>query len=289
MEGRPSGAVPNGAGKVRRDPAQTTKGRSMTAARHRRVHRSGAYVVKLAQLLSLVLGAAAGYYALAAVNTAPGWVPVLVGLLFAALFVLVFWCVLAPATIVDDERLRMRHAFSSRSFLWREIQAIDLEPNPAAASGGNEPTVMAVMYDAGGNRMELPFVDDRHTRDVLRELADLRAAWQQGRGDDWQQLPTTRAGVERHQQRPSPAFVDASVIALMLAFLVFCPAFVVWAVLFMTESYAVPGEQKSFIVDRLLGPIPLLIGTPLATYLITLVVLLRRRRPSDQESATHSS
>lgn len=259
----------------------------MTDSGDRRVYRIRALGIVLAALLPLALGAAALVYDIASDDTVPGWVPLLVGLFFVAFFGLAVWLIVGTATIADDKHLTVRGMFKSRAYPWREIQAIELEPNPQAAYGGNQPTVLGVLYDATGKRIGLPYLNDRGTPDVEREVAELQEAWRQRRGHDWEQSAVITAEVERHQRPPR---TPASLIALLVGGAVFLLGVLVVVLLLISGAYAKIGEEESFVVDTLLTPMPVMLILPAAAYVITLVVVLvRRRQSSDQASAAHSS
>lgn len=259
----------------------------MTDSGYRRVYRIRALGIVLAALLPLMLGAVALVYDIASDDATPGWVAWLVGLFFAAFFGLVIWWIVGTATIADDKHLTVRGVLKSRAIPWREIQAIELEPNPQAAYGGNQPLVLGVLYDADGKRIGLPYLNDRGTPNVEQEMADLQEAWRQRRGHDWVRSAEISAEVERHQQPPR---IPAALIALLVGGGFFLLGVVVVVVLLISGAYAKIWEEESFVVDTLLGPLPMMLILPAAAYVITLVVVLvRRRQSSDQASAAHSS
>ncbi|MFE7503772.1 PH domain-containing protein [Promicromonospora sp. NPDC057488] len=177
----------------------------MTNSGYRRTYRIRALGKVLAALTVPAVGAVALVWDIASDDKAPSWVALLVGLFFVLFFGLVIRVIVSTATVADEDHLTVRGVFRSRSVPWREVQAVELEPNPAAAAVKNQPTVQAVMYDATSKRIVLPYLNDRGTADVEWAVADLQEAWRARRGQVWEPSGVVTAEVKRRRKPPLPA------------------------------------------------------------------------------------
>ncbi|MFF4320400.1 PH domain-containing protein [Streptomyces sp. NPDC001568] len=132
-------------------------------------------------------------------HVAPG-----VKLLIAALVLALFgWLVRASrrcSTTIDRDGIRVRRLTGTRRLAWADVQDIRAAPNPGAAMGRNQPLVLSYAHDRTGRRVRLVHVDDDHV-DVTREIAVMRAAWQELRGPDWAADPEVRRRIERRALR----------------------------------------------------------------------------------------
>ncbi|MCF3182358.1 PH domain-containing protein [Streptomyces polychromogenes] len=121
----------------------------------------------------------------------------------AAVLLLFGWLVWASkrcATSADLKGIRVRRFTGSRRLAWEDIQEIRAARNPSAGMGQNQPALISYAYDGEGRRVQLMYVDDNHV-DVEREIAALRAAWEELRGPDWAPDPRARERMERQAVR----------------------------------------------------------------------------------------
>ncbi|MCX5198638.1 PH domain-containing protein [Streptomyces sp. NBC_00249] len=130
----------------------------------------------------------------------PGGVKLLVMALVLALFGWLVWASKRCATSADLEGIRVRRFTGSRRLAWADVQDIRAVPNPGAAAAKNQPNVISYAYDYAGRRVQLMYVDDNHV-DVPREIAVLRAAWEELRGPDWEPEPEALERIERQAVR----------------------------------------------------------------------------------------
>ncbi|WP_033823666.1 hypothetical protein [Kitasatospora sp. MBT63] len=112
-----------------------------------------------------------------------GWVKLLAGSSLLVLFGKLLVSVRGYRTTVDVKGIHVR-AGRTRTLGWREVQDIRASPNPSADLCPNSPRTIVYAYDSRGGRLQLMHVDDRNV-DVDREVAIIRAAWVELRGDDW--------------------------------------------------------------------------------------------------------
>ncbi|MFG2293985.1 hypothetical protein [Streptomyces sp. NPDC048603] len=111
------------------------------------------------------------------------WVNLLVTVLVLAFFGRLTYGARRAGTTVDVRGVRIRTLFRERRLAWAEIGDIRAEANPSSAPAPHAPRVLTYAYRADGRRrVELAFVDDVHV-DVAREVAVLREAWTELRGD----------------------------------------------------------------------------------------------------------
>ncbi|GAA0302808.1 hypothetical protein GCM10010302_46630 [Streptomyces polychromogenes] len=159
-------------------------------------------------------------------------VPGAVKLVIIALVVLLFgWLVWASkrcATSADLKGIRVRRFTGSRRLAWEDIQEIQAVRNPSAGMGQNQPTLISYAYDAGGRRVQLMYVDDNHV-DVEREIAVIRAAWEELRGPGWAPDPQAHAHVERQAVREG-RMLKATFWGCGIFFVLFVVAMVVMVV-----------------------------------------------------------
>ncbi|MEU9147348.1 PH domain-containing protein [Streptomyces sp. NPDC048349] len=135
-----------------------------------------------------------------------GWVKLLVTGLLLAFF---GWLVMAArrcATSVDLKGVRVRTMVRTRRVAWEDVQDIRAVPNPSAHMAANAPKVIAYVYDTAGRRVQLMYVDDLHVA-VDREIAAIRAAWTELRGEDWEPSAQAQRRIERRDRRESRAFL----------------------------------------------------------------------------------
>ncbi|MFH9723046.1 PH domain-containing protein [Streptomyces sp. NPDC017254] len=105
------------------------------------------------------------------------------------------WLVLAArncATSADLKGIRVRGMVKNRRLAWEDIHDIRAVPNPGAGMGQGQPGTISFMYRRDGSRVQLMYVDDNNVA-VAREIAVLRAAWEELRGAHW----TPGAGADR--------------------------------------------------------------------------------------------
>ncbi|KIF00933.1 hypothetical protein PL81_38345 [Streptomyces sp. RSD-27] len=130
----------------------------------------------------------------------PGGVKPAVMAAVLALFGWLVWASKRCATSADLKGIRVRRFTGSRRLAWEDIQEIRAVPNPSAAMGQNQPRLISYAYDGEGRRVQLMYVDDNHV-DVAREVAVMRAAWEQLRGPGWAPNPQAHARLERQEVR----------------------------------------------------------------------------------------
>ncbi|MFD8147052.1 PH domain-containing protein [Streptomyces sp. NPDC059708] len=130
----------------------------------------------------------------------PGSVKLVIITLVVLLFGWLVWASKRCATSADLLGIRVRRFTGSRRLAWEDIQEIRAVRNPSAAMGQNQPTLISYAYDTGGRRVQLMYVDDNHV-DVEREIAVIRAAWEELRGPGWAPDPQAYARIERQAVR----------------------------------------------------------------------------------------
>ncbi|MFD9570774.1 PH domain-containing protein [Streptomyces sp. NPDC059982] len=130
----------------------------------------------------------------------PGGVKLLLIVAVLALFGWLVWASKHCATSADLKGIRVRRFTGSRRLAWEDVQEIRAVPNPSAAMAKNQPRTISYAYDATGRRVQLMYVDDNHV-DVAREIALIRAAWEELRGPDWAPDPRARARMDRQAVR----------------------------------------------------------------------------------------
>ncbi|GGY24751.1 hypothetical protein GCM10010363_01070 [Streptomyces omiyaensis] len=155
---------------------------------------------------------------------APGWVKWLVTLLVLAF---VGWIARAArklSTSADLKGIRVRGFVRDRRIAWEDIQDIRAVPNPAAGMAQGAPGVISYAYGRDGGRIQLFYVDDNHVR-VEREVAALRAAWEELRGADWTEDARAAEAIGRRDAREGGlmralGWATASVLVLTVLFVV---------------------------------------------------------------------
>ncbi|MFJ9950378.1 PH domain-containing protein [Kitasatospora sp. NPDC091207] len=76
------------------------------------------------------------------------------------------------ATVVTTEGIKVRGMIRRRRLAWADIEEIRKQPNPNAHLGRGAPRFLTYAHLAGGRKVLLPFVDDKHVV-VDREVARL--------------------------------------------------------------------------------------------------------------------
>ncbi|MEU9301724.1 PH domain-containing protein [Streptomyces sp. NPDC048269] len=134
----------------------------------------------------------------------PGWVKSLVT---GGLLAFFGWLVIAArrcVTSVDLKGIRVRTLVRTRRLAWEDVQDIRAVPNPSASMAANAPKVIAYAYGADGKRVQLMYVDDIHVA-VDREIAVIRAAWAELRGEGWEPSADAERRIERRDRREARA------------------------------------------------------------------------------------
>lgn len=137
------------------------------------------------------------------------------------LLALFAWLVTASTrarTTADLKGIRIRGFLGTRRLSWPEIQDIRVEINPGAVLQENaaQPNFVSYAYRADGKRLQLMYLDDA-TVNLEREVAVLRAAWEELRGEDWTQSADIARRIERGEARRLAAM--AGFAWAMLSFL----------------------------------------------------------------------
>ncbi|MFF4581461.1 PH domain-containing protein [Streptomyces sp. NPDC001373] len=130
----------------------------------------------------------------------PGPVKLVIIALVLLLFGWLVWASRHCATSADLKGIRVRRFTGSRRLAWEDIQEIRAVRNPGAGMGQNQPGLISYAYDGEGRRVQLMYVDDNHV-DVAREVAVMRAAWEELRGPGWVPNPQAHARMERQEVR----------------------------------------------------------------------------------------
>lgn len=215
-------------------------------------------------------GAAALIYGMAA-DEVPVAVPIAVGAVFAAMFVVLVLSIHATATISDERHLTIRRVFRRHVTSWPDVQAIEIEANPNRGSE-EAPRRIAVLYDAVGGRYTLPHLNERSRPDFVRDVEALREVWMLRRGDDWVPVPAAAAAArmaEARRQRPVHPVLSAALVALFA----FWVGWLIDAVGVMVLGVFDFGDYGGVMV--LLHPV---VWMPVLAFVITLVIEGVRRR-----------
>ena len=126
-------------------------------------------------------------------------VPVTLGLLVMLViaFALLVVAFKRSATITGPDHIVVQNAFGTKRTAWAEIQAIEVQSNPAALLETNKPREYVVVYDSSGRVVQLPHVDAKSVPALHDEVRTLRGLWEQLRGgasgfklhEDWGSTP----------------------------------------------------------------------------------------------------
>ncbi|MGX1909958.1 hypothetical protein ACWIID_13980 [Streptomyces phaeochromogenes] len=242
---------------------------------HRREYRFAGSKGWIWTAMAAPLAGAAGLtYKMASDEGVPIPVPIAVGAVFTAMFVLLFLAIHATATISDERHLTIRGVFRSRQTPWPEVQAIETELNPQRGSDV-APRHLTVIYDAAGGRYTLPHLNDRSRPDFTRDVEALREVWILRRGDGWTPVPTAAVRIAE-ARRPSPSRAQPITIAALVALLAFWVGFVVQAIVLMTGVYAYDADHDW--IETALHPVAWLVGLPVVAFVITLATVVARHR-----------
>lgn len=204
-------------------------------------------------------------------------VPVTLGLLVMLViaFALLVVAFKRSATITGPDHIVVQNAFGTKRTAWAEIQAIEVQSNPAALLETNKPREYVVVYDSSGRVVQLPHVDAKSVPALHDEVRTLRGLWEQLRGADWTPMPEVAAKVDRSRRRTD------RVSAWLVGFVAAMGALVVTMVVLLALVVAGAMDGLSGPAAAILSP-KLFIVVPVVVFVVTVTVsLARRRRRSD--------
>lgn len=149
------------------------------------------------------------------------------------LLALLAWLVTAStraSTSADLKGIRIRGFFGTRRLSWSQIQDRRVEINPGAMvqENASQPNFVSYPYRDDGKRLQLMYLDDA-TVNLEREVALLRAAWEELRGEDWTRSADISRRIARGEARRLAAMAGfgwAMLSFLPLIALMLLPLFV---------------------------------------------------------------
>ncbi|XBB69996.1 hypothetical protein ABFU82_12010 [Nocardioides sp. WV_118_6] len=199
------------------------------------------------------------------------WVTALVGAFFAAFFAAGVTMIMRAGTTIDGAGVVIRSSFRTRRYSWAGVQEVLVEANPVAGLPRQAARV-AVLYDASGARVELPWCNDLVRADLDADVASLRVIWLARRGDDWRPAPAAAGAVAAAWSGRAWSGVAIAMDALLAAMAVFLVGVVISVVLLVAGAYG----DDSF-ADRWLPPVVVLAVLPGLAYVGWVVAALARR------------
>ncbi|MFI6446213.1 PH domain-containing protein [Kitasatospora sp. NPDC050543] len=116
---------------------------------------------------------------------------------------LIAWLVIGAqraSTTADLKSIRVRGLVRQRRLAWEDIQDIRKEINPQAGAHKEAPRFFVFAYGRDAGRLQLLYIDDKHVN-VDREVAALRAAWEELRGEDWTPDADAARRIDRRELR----------------------------------------------------------------------------------------
>ncbi|MFD8304160.1 PH domain-containing protein [Streptomyces sp. NPDC059690] len=148
----------------------------------------------------------------------PGWAPLTVGLLFTATVARILLEQLRAHTRVTASGVTVQGRLRSRSWEWREVYDIRVEPAPRGA-GSAGPRWLAFLYDFQGRRHLLWHIDDRQLDDPYAEVSELCLSAAPHRSLAWEPQPRVeeliRRGAARRKAWARAAYGALGVLAVM--------------------------------------------------------------------------
>ncbi|MFD2277969.1 hypothetical protein ACFSUJ_01125 [Streptomyces lusitanus] len=200
----------------------------------------------------------------------PLWATILV---IAVIVLLAVWVAAAyrrAATILYEDHILIRTAFTTRRVAWEDVQEIRNERNPGADQH-NLPKSVMVLYDRDGRRLALPHLSEWAVDSLDEELRVLRDMWTRRRGEDWAQLPEVTTKLDAVTAKSERAAEQLGLLSIAVGGCAVWPVIAVFLILGLNTD----------VLDGMSGNVMavVLVGTfPAVSLMVYVPLALRRRR-----------
>ncbi|GHC41503.1 PH domain-containing protein [Streptomyces flavofungini] len=223
-----------------------------------------------------LVGITAGLAQLARTG-APLWVLLGLPVLLVVLYALTRVAFRRSATLTGPEGVEARGPFGGRFVAWRDVQAIEVEGNPAAAVDAGVAREFVHLYDRQGHQVLLPHVNSRNLFALHEDVRELRALWELRRGPDWAALPEAAARIARARRSTDRNSAWLRGIAAGAG------AMVVTAVAFVALLLGGALDDLDGPAAALLSPVMIMVVPGVVCAAVVAVAEVLRRRGRDRE------